>query len=66
MTIALGTRVGAYEIVAAIAAGGMGEVYRTRDTKLGRDVAIAAPDAYPCNQATDGSSEPMNQARTSA
>jgi eukaryotic-like serine/threonine-protein kinase len=35
-----GTRHGSYEIVAAIGAGGMGEVYRGRDTKLGRDVAI--------------------------
>jgi serine/threonine protein kinase len=30
----------AYEIIALIGAGGMGEVYRARDTKLGRDVAI--------------------------
>jgi serine/threonine protein kinase len=35
-----GTRIGSYEIVAAIGAGGMGEVYRARDTKLSRDVAI--------------------------
>jgi serine/threonine-protein kinase len=35
-----GIRIGAYEIVAAIGAGGMGEVYRARDPKLGRDVAI--------------------------
>src|SRR5262245_47441373 len=40
MTIALGTRLGPYEIVAAIGAGGMGEVYRARDIKLNRDVAI--------------------------
>ena len=37
----------AYEIVAAIGAGGMGEVYRARDTKLNRDVAIKVlPDAF--------------------
>ncbi len=36
----IGTRLGPYEIVAAIGAGGMGEVYRARDTKLNRDVAI--------------------------
>jgi Tol biopolymer transport system component len=35
-----GTRLGSYEIVAAIGAGGMGEVYRARDTRLHRDVAI--------------------------
>jgi len=35
-----GRRLGAYEVVSRIGAGGMGEVYRARDTKLGRDVAI--------------------------
>jgi serine/threonine-protein kinase len=40
MTLAVGTRLGAYEITGQIGAGGMGEVYRARDTKLGRDVAI--------------------------
>src|SRR5580704_8904773 len=40
MTLASGTRLGSYEVVAPIGAGGMGEVYRARDTKLGREVAI--------------------------
>jgi len=40
MSLAAGTRLGAYEIVAPIGAGGMGEVYRARDTRLNRDVAI--------------------------
>ena len=40
MPLTAGARLGAYEIVAAIGAGGMGEVYRARDTKLNRDVAI--------------------------
>lgn len=40
MALSPGTRVGPYEIVAAIGAGGMGEVYRARDTRLQRDVAI--------------------------
>ena len=40
MSLAAGTRLGAYEIVAAIGAGGMGEVYRATDTNLKRQVAI--------------------------
>ena len=40
MTLATGVRLGPYEIVAPIGAGGMGEVYRARDTRLGRDVAV--------------------------
>jgi eukaryotic-like serine/threonine-protein kinase len=40
MSLAPGTRIGLYEVTAAIGAGGMGEVYRARDTKLDRDVAL--------------------------
>jgi len=40
MPLAPGTKLGAYEVISGIGAGGMGEVYRARDTRLGRDVAI--------------------------
>src|SRR2546427_5933437 len=42
MSVGPGSRLGPYEILSAIGAGGMGEVYRARDTKLNRDVAIKA------------------------
>src|ERR1700751_4263562 len=40
MAIAPGTKLGPYEVQSAVGAGGMGEVYRARDTRLERDVAI--------------------------
>ena len=47
MTLNTGTRLGSYEIVSRLGAGGMGEVYRARDSKLDRDVAIKVlPDAF--------------------
>jgi serine/threonine protein kinase len=46
MSLATGTRLGPYEILARIGAGGMGEVYRARDTKLKREVTLKVlPDA---------------------
>ena len=47
MPLIVGTRLGPYEIAAPIGAGGVGEVYRARDTKLNRDVAIKVlPEAF--------------------
>jgi Tol biopolymer transport system component len=40
MSLAAGTKLGSYEVIAPLGAGGMGEVYRARDTRLGREVAI--------------------------
>src|SRR5262245_16454858 len=40
LALAAGTRLSAYEILSLLGAGSMGEVYRARDTRLGRDVAI--------------------------
>src|SRR5689334_8604831 len=47
MPLVPGTRLGAYEVVGLIGAGGMGEVYRARDSRLNRDVALKVlPDSF--------------------
>src|SRR5438128_5486041 len=47
MALSAGTKLGPYDIVAPLGAGGMGEVYRARDTRLNRDVAIKIlPEAF--------------------
>src|SRR5215472_6471291 len=45
MALQAGTRLGPYEFLSPLGAGGMGEVYRARDVRLGRDVAIKVPPA---------------------
>src|SRR4029078_11622698 len=46
MSLATGTRLGPYEIVAPLGAGGMGDVYRARDTRLRRDAAHKTPPPH--------------------
>jgi len=47
MSLSAGTRLGQYEIVSPLGAGGMGEVYRARDTRLKREVAVKVlPDTF--------------------
>src|SRR5512143_2321741 len=43
LTLDIGTRLGPYEVLGLLGAGGMGEVYRARDTRLDRDVAVKIP-----------------------
>jgi eukaryotic-like serine/threonine-protein kinase len=49
MTLTSGTKLGPYEIQSLLGAGGMGEVYRARDTRLGRDVAIKVLPSHLCS-----------------
>src|SRR5262245_29647056 len=47
MPLLVGNRLGPYEVLGPLGAGGMGEVYRARDTRIGREVAIKLlPDAF--------------------
>ena len=47
MSLAAGTRLGVYDILGSLGTGGMGEVYRARDARLGREVAITYPEWTP-------------------
>lgn len=52
MSFATGSKIGPYEILAPIGAGGMGEVYRARDTKLKREIALKVlPEAFAADPA---------------
>ena len=51
MSVALGARLGPYEILAPLGAGGIGEVYRARDTRLGREVALKILTAHVAHDA---------------
>jgi eukaryotic-like serine/threonine-protein kinase len=54
MLLAIGTRLGTYDIVGSLGAGGMGEVYRARDSRLNRDVAIKVlPDSFGAAASSD-------------
>ncbi len=64
MALAPGSRLGSYDVIALIGQGGMGEVYRARDTKLGRDVALKVlPDVFADTGKTDRSPCPWERSK---
>ena len=63
MSLAAGTRLGPYEVVSAIGAGGMGEVYRARDTRLDRLVAVKVLPAAIATQRADARALPARGPR---
>jgi serine/threonine protein kinase len=60
MALAAGARLGPYEVIAPLGAGGMGEVYRARDTRLDRVVAINAGEAETFRAVLRGAQEPQS------
>lgn len=56
MVLASGKRLGTYEIQSPLGAGGLGEVYRARDTRLGRDVALVLPETFAADQPSSSAS----------
>ncbi len=61
MTLSAGTNLGPYEILSPLGAGGMGEVYRAKDTKLHREVAIKVLPADVAYQNQNDPTEPTDQ-----
>lgn len=59
-----GTKVGSYESLALLDAGGMGEVYRARDSGLGRDVAIKVLAPIACRTSTAAGASSRKRARS--
>ncbi len=59
--LAAGTRLGPYEVLAPIGAGGMGEVYRAHDPRLGRDVAIKVSIAGEMSCVAPGARRTVNR-----
>ncbi len=55
MALAVGSRLGHYDVTALIGEGGMGQVYQATDTKLNRQVALTTlPEELPCSQSVAG------------
>jgi serine/threonine protein kinase len=61
MALTAGARLGPYEVLSLLGAGGMGEVYRARDTRLGRDVAIKVEPS--CGRERSGSPQAKSRPR---